>query len=77
MKELLKKLKEAINEIPETIQFSTGAGTYHELILNEKGEWKLFTLLGKPLRIDLKKLKDKTTDEVEEILKTRFKASIY
>lgn len=71
MKEVLNQLKEAI-EIPyNLIQFRIG-DEFYELERNKNGDWIPFTLFGRELKLNFKKLKGLERPEVEELLKSKY-----
>ena len=77
MRDTLIKLRENIEISNNTIQFKIG-NEFYELEKSKKGDWILFTLFGKDLKLNLAKLKGLERSEVEEILKSRFpKIDIY
>lgn len=71
MKQLLQKLREAI-ELPENlIQFKIN-DNFYELEKTRSGDWILFTVFGKELKLNTEKLKRLNRVEVEQLLRSKF-----
>lgn len=71
MKQLLQKLREAI-ELPENlIQFKIN-DNFYELEKTRSGDWILFTVFGKELKLNTEKLKRLNRVEVEQLLRNKF-----
>ena len=71
MKSILNKLREEFN-LDNTIQFKI-KNEFYEMNKSTKGDWTLFTVFGHDLRFDTKKLKGYSKEDVEDILKARYK----
>lgn len=71
MKQLLRKLKEAIEISDNLIQFKIG-NEFYELNKINKTDWQLFTVFGRNLPLNTKRLKGLEKEEVEEVLKTKY-----
>ena len=71
MKQLLHKLREAI-ELPENlIQFRIG-DNFYELEKTRSGKWILFTVFGKDLNMNVDKLDKLSRQQVELLLKNTY-----
>lgn len=71
MKELLKKLRETIQLEPSLIQFKLD-DKFYELASNKRGEWFIYNLFGPELDLNTNKLKNKSKEQVEKILKDKY-----
>lgn len=71
MKQILKKLKEFIDDDPNTIQFKTN-NSYYELDKTKNDAWYLITVFGEPLNLNIKKLTGLEREDVVKVLKRKF-----